>query len=184
MNASEYLKHWETLNHDRILGCDKHQQRLELCAGFMTGDNIADIGCAFGHSTNIMNRFYPAKWTGIDFCEKTINTARKKFPDIPFIYIDEIKNLSQGGTYDSCVCSEVIEHVEDDGLLIEKLIGITKKRLIITTPSKKVNDPGHLRLYTPEMIDVMLSDLCNYSLESIGDFFYIKIIKEVQACQK
>ena len=180
MNAKEYLKHWETLDHDRVLGCQKHQERLKRCADFMDGDIIADVGCAFGHSTNIMKKFYPASWTGIDFCNETIATAREKFPDISFRYISEIGKLEMLGKFDSCVCSEVIEHVEKDRLLVEKLIDITGKRLIITTPNIKVNDPGHLRLYNQKSIKDLLNGLCDYNLESMGSFYYIKIIREVR----
>jgi 2-polyprenyl-3-methyl-5-hydroxy-6-metoxy-1,4-benzoquinol methylase len=179
MNATEYLKHWETLDHDRVLGCQKHQDRLWHCADYVIGNHIIDVGCAFGHSTNIMKNMYPASWVGVDFCSQTIDTAKKTFPDIRFEFCNEIDELDILGKFDSCVCSEVIEHVENDRLLIEKLLEITKSHLIISTPNKKIRDPGHLRVYTPETIEILFSDICDHKLESIGDFFYIKITREV-----
>ena len=177
MNAREYLKHWQSIDVDRVLGCSKHQTRLKTCANFMMGNNIADIGCAFGHSTNIMKGFYPGKWVGVDFCNETIETAKKTFNDIFFKYCESIESLDKMGTFDSVVCSEVIEHVEEDVLLLEKLLKIAKHNIVITTPCVMVHDPGHLRLYTEEMISELTDGIPGVSVEKIGTFFYIKIKK-------
>jgi len=176
MEAVEYLKHWKPLDKVRLLGCAKHQKRLSACAGYMEGEKFIDVGCAEGHSTEHLKKFHPGEWTGADFCKKTIAGARAEFKDIDFKYIKDIQSIPSAGIYDGVICSEVIEHVEDDQLLVDKLMEITGKVLVITTPSKKVTSVGHLRTYTK---DSLLKLFTKYEFEFIYDspFFYVVVHK-------
>jgi 2-polyprenyl-3-methyl-5-hydroxy-6-metoxy-1,4-benzoquinol methylase len=179
MEAIEYLKEWRKVNKDRLLASKKHQIRLRKCAEFMKGETYADVGCAEGHSTNIMNGMNPGKWTGIDFCEETINIARNNFKNIQFQYLESIPQLIQKKLkFDSVVCSEVIEHVEDDELLIHCLREITKYNLIMTTPCRKVISVGHLRTYNYKMLDELFDDYENYRIEKDDHFFYVMMEKK------
>ena len=173
MEAVEYLKHWKPIDKDRLLRCAKHQRRFEACTGYLSGNNFVDIGCAEGHSTYHMKTFHPGSWTGVDFCKDTIGLAAKNFTDIDFKYIDKIESLPKLGKFDGVICSEVIEHVENDGLLVEKLIEITNEVLIITTPSRKVKSIGHLRLYDLPMLSTLFSKYSNVKIIKEHPFFYV-----------
>jgi len=172
MNAEEYItKHWVPNKIWTHLEWPKHQKRLRRCAGLVEGETFADVGCACGHSTNIMAKFRVGSWCGIDFSETAVEMARKLFPDLIFS-----TQLEEGTVFDSVVCSEVIEHVEDDKALVEQLLAVTRKRLVLTTPSMEVNDPGHLRLYTVPMLHEFATE-CKCRIVDEDGYYYTTIIK-------
>jgi 2-polyprenyl-3-methyl-5-hydroxy-6-metoxy-1,4-benzoquinol methylase len=173
MEAVEYLKHWKPVNKNRLLRCKKHQKRFRDCVGYIIGTDYIDVGCAEGHSTNIMKGMKPGNWTGIDFCPRTINSAIIQFPHIKFKYIDKIENLHRAGKFDSVICSEVIEHVENDRLMIDKLIEITRNVLIMTTPSVGVKSVGHLRLYNKTSLRELFSKYPETEIIEESPFFYM-----------
>ena len=154
MEAIEYFKtHWLRKKIWTHLTAEKHQLRLQTCANLVKGRTYLDVGCACGHSTMIMKGFNPGEWSGHDFHEDIAIEAKKFFPKMDFHYsngYDILKEIDL--KFDSVVCSEVMEHVKEHQKLIDGLMAITKKRLILTTPSVHVNDPGHLRIYDQEMI--------------------------------
>lgn len=178
MNAIDYLEnHWiknETWTH---LTYPAHQERLKYCADKMIGETFVDVGCGLGHSTSIMKRFHSGDWTGIDFGPKAIEIAKTTFPDIKFILLNSINNISSLNQYDSVVCSEVIEHIENDKELIKLLYELAKKILVITTPSIHVIDPGHLRLYTKNSLNKLFENFENVSIFQNKNFFFITICK-------
>lgn len=148
-------------------------RRLRTCADKMEGETFADVGCAFGHSTEIMAKRHPGDWTGIDFSEAAIREAVKQFGQTwEFVYCPDVVALSQHPCfYDGVVCSEVIEHVEDDAALVTGLSLLTNKVLVVTTPCVEVGDPGHLRLYTEEMLRDLFGP--NAEIQKQGPFWYV-----------
>jgi 2-polyprenyl-3-methyl-5-hydroxy-6-metoxy-1,4-benzoquinol methylase len=172
MNASEYLtSHWNRNQVWRNLQNEKHQIRLGKCAGKMDGTSFVDVGCAAGHSTEIMARFHPGQWTGIDFDKPTIEMARVNFPEIQFIHLDHVYELS-GFLFDGVVCSEVIEHVENPFELAACLWAMTGKVLVVTTPCVRVSDPGHLRVFTVDTLRETFAGI-PIEIEQTAKFFYI-----------
>lgn len=177
MKAKEYLEnHWiknEVWTH---LEWPTHQARLRKCAELMEGDMFADVGCGMGHSTEIMSRFHPGDWTGIEFFPEIIGKARELFPTTRFIALDHVYELT-GLLFDGVVCSEVIEHVEYPIELVKCLWSMTNKVLVVTTPNRKVNDPGHLRVFDEKMISEVFTDI-PYTVEREDRFFYIVARKQ------
>jgi len=177
MDAKQYCEeHWIDRKVWTHLTWPKHQERLKLCAEKMIGEKFIDVGCGCGHSTNIMQGFKMGVWSGLDFSKRAIEMAKEFFPNIPFYYAPDYEMKSLVGEFDSVVCSEVIEHILDDKSFVDKLLEITKNILVLTTPNIRVSDPGHLRIYTEEL----LHQLCKsykYEIISHGNFFYVIIKK-------
>lgn len=179
MNCDDYINnHWIKKQVWNNLKIDKHKIRFDNICSFIDGEGTAvDVGCACGHSTNIMkektgNRI---KWFGVDFANAAVDKAIELFPDIMFLYLSEISGLlNRGQMFDYVVCSEVIEHVYDDALLVRGLMNWAKKRVIITTPCASVKDPGHLRLYSMESLTVLLKEngANNFSIYKNSPFYY------------
>lgn len=155
MNAVEYLDHhWGPRAVWTHLKNKKHRHRLATCASFVRGDTVCDVGCAFGHSTEIMAAFRPGEWSGVEFSSSAVEKARELFPARTWTFFESIDDLGRAsGSVDSTVCSEVMEHVEDDGLLVRRVVEIARRRAVFSTPSVRVNDPGHLRLYTAAALE-------------------------------
>jgi len=172
MDASSYIsKHWARKEVWRNLASPKHQARFRSCVSFLEGQTFADVGCGLGHSTDYMRRMKDGEWTGIDFSTDAIEQARENFTGMDFLCVYSIQDLV-GVFYDGVVCSEVIEHVEWDRKFILGVWSLTRKAMVVTTPNKHVNDPGHLRVYTEEMLEDLFTGI-PHVIESKGPFWYI-----------
>ncbi len=179
MEAKEYLEtHWIRKKIWTHLGWPKHQRRFQLCAKFLEGSDFIDIGCGIGHSTYHMSQWKEGNWSGMEFWEEAVMQARELFPKFKFYYSENFNFLPICGKHDGVVCSEVIEHVEDDQEqnLINGLIDITKNVLVITTPNIRVNDPGHLRIYTEETLSKLFNGHDHEIIEE--DKFFYAIIRK------
>lgn len=177
MNATEYMKHWEANRVWTHYRWPKHQKRFRIIASMCEGKNCIDVGCGLGHSTRILSRMYRAGWTGLEFDIGAVMKAKKTFHGLCFLYANDY-DLKKAcpAIYDTVVCSEVIEHVEDDGGFVKGLMAIAKTKLVLTTPNRKVDDPGHLRLYTPDMIEDLLTGY-DHRVRSVGGYYYVEVEK-------
>lgn len=176
MTAAEYLKHWKKAKVWKHLLWPKHQRRFRQCASLIDGNTFLDVGCVFGHSTDHLNHFKPGNWAGLDFVEEAIVMARKIFPKYEFIYSPDYKMAEAlaGRMFDSVVCSEVIEHIEEDARFCSELLRIARKRIILTTPNIPINDPGHLRIYTSDSMEALFpGHECKVVTDDI--FFYMTV---------
>ena len=154
MNATEYLKLWEKHRVWERLRVSRHQRRLKRCAELAVGETAIDVGCAYGHSTSYMAGFRPGRWAGLDFDAAAVAKARRLFPELKFFYAPNygLVRATGGETFDTVVCSEVIEHAENDSAFVAALLPLARKRVVMTTPCKKVKSAGHLRLYTEDSL--------------------------------
>lgn len=173
--SEEYImEHWQAREVWRNLERPKHQERFTRCASFCVGQRFLDMGCACGHSTQYLKERKPGFWLGADMSETAVQAAQINFPEIPFLLIEGVENLCELARFnlDSIVCSEVIEHVEDDQALVEELYALVRHRLIVTTPTRDVGDPGHVRLYTAKALRELFAGIpC--TIQGRGDFFYV-----------
>lgn len=177
MDAEKYItEHWIPNDIAPHLLFAKHQERLRRCAEYLPTDarTFADVGCACGHSTEIMTRHRPGAWTGIDFSRTAIENARPIFPAIRFEFQEIDEAWSPLGEFEGVVCSEVLEHVQNDQRFAENLIGLTRRTLVVTTPSRRVSDPGHLRVYTA---NALLRLFPNARIDHFAPFFYVVLEK-------
>ena len=176
MDADQYMKHWENNKVWTHLQWPKHQRRFKICASFLEGENFIDIGCAYGHSTSWLRIYKGGIWAGLDFSKKAIDRANQLFKNenLKFYYSENYDLLPVCGQFDGVVCSEVIEHVEKDQEFVNGLIAITKKVLVITTPDREVNDPGHLRVYDKGMLEALFCGQ-RFKIHRIKPFFYVVV---------
>jgi 2-polyprenyl-3-methyl-5-hydroxy-6-metoxy-1,4-benzoquinol methylase len=180
MTADEYLKHWAGREVWKRLVLPHHQERLRRCASYLPADpagnveGFVDVGSALGHSTAILRGFRPGRWTGIDFSREAIDRAARTFADILFVYLAEVTEIELLPRFAGVVCSEVIEHVQDDAALVRGLWAITGGTLVLTTPRRVVDDPGHLRLYSREALEELLQDagVKGVRIETSSRYFY------------
>lgn len=132
--------------------------------------NILDYGCGVGTLS-----FYLAskgnKVFGLDISPRAIEVAKRSLPQAPFkkntnFVAGSLTWLKIRRKFDIVLASEVLEHIPDENLVLEKIYSIMKKggKLIITVPSvsaplyrlgflknfdKKV---GHLRRYAKKSL--------------------------------
>jgi 2-polyprenyl-3-methyl-5-hydroxy-6-metoxy-1,4-benzoquinol methylase len=175
LTADQYIDHWIEHKVWTHLDYPKHRKRLHWAADQCVGKQFVDVGCAFGHSTAIMARRHPGEWAGIDFAARAIEKAIELFPAMDFLFFPTIGDMADyRGHWDSVVCSEVIEHIRDDAEFVRRLIGMARRRVLITTPTIDAHDPGHIRVYTMAQLNTLFDGM-NPAIITDKDFYYITI---------
>ena len=138
--------------------------------------NVLDVGSGVGTLD-----FYLASngrnITGIEISKRAVGIAYKSLEvfdlkgKVKFILGDFLK-LKLKGKHDFVICSEVLEHLENDKTAIDMIYRLTKKEglVMITVPSKNAplikfgaieefdKRSGHLRRYTLENLKVLLKE--------------------------
>ncbi|MCP3923988.1 MAG: class I SAM-dependent methyltransferase [Desulfobacterales bacterium] len=137
------------------------------------GYKILDIGCGSGRHTASLYDYKKVDVTGADLRHKDLMEAKGRLE-----YHDELEAHKNGSwalsvsditnlpfknqTFDLVICSEVMEHVPDEGKAINELIRVLKngKNLVVSVPrfwpekicwvlAKDYNsaNDGHIRIY-------------------------------------
>jgi len=93
---------------------------------------IVNMGCAEGQGVFRFSKFFNKNSiTGLDFSQKAIDNATKKFPDCKFVCEDIKKNRID---YDVVYTSNVLEHFPSPLKIIKMLLAHTKNYLVILVP--------------------------------------------------
>lgn len=123
---------------------------------------ILDVGCGDG---TLLSLFQGDgnELSGCDISDKAIELAKNKFGDIAIFTTGDITHCGSlpEGEFDVIICSEVLEHIEDDELAIRNLYHKLKTEgyLIISTQYIKkywsLHDEldGHVRRYEPNELE-------------------------------
>jgi ubiquinone/menaquinone biosynthesis C-methylase UbiE len=92
---------------------------------------VIEIGCGTG---DLLASLEPSHGLGIDFSEKMIDIARKKFPDLNFS-VDDAENLSLNEKFDFVVISDLLTSLWDvqKALLELKKVCHKRTRIVIST---------------------------------------------------
>ncbi len=122
---------------------------------------IAEIGCGNGKLlTYLYKNFNSATYSGSDISEVGLQHCKEKFPSGEFLCQDltKVENPFHK-IFDLCICSEVIEHLEDDQAAFESLASLGRY-VIITVPAGPLDNMskgmGHYRHYTGEELEKKL----------------------------
>ncbi len=129
---------------------------------------ILDYGCGVG-TLSFYSSSFGHKVTGVDISPSAINAVENNLKNIQLKNITFFtleKFISKKNEFDLIICSEVIEHVEDDRALIKIFHSLLNEDgiLFLTTPSKNAplvklgltanfdKKVGHLRRYDKRII--------------------------------
>ena len=162
MNISQkgLIQHYE-LKYSNAIRDFRSSSLSQLVRRYIQGPEILDAGCGSGEITfNYIQK--GSSIVGIDPDEKMISMAVElhttyKIPEISFVQSDIVTHAKMNeNKYDSVVCLDVIEHIEDDEQAFGSLANMLTKagRLILTVPSiPRLFGPkdiavGHYRRYS------------------------------------
>jgi len=175
LTANQYIEtHWIPHKIYEHLSWPRHQTRFKNITEKLVGNKDLDVGCATGHSVFHMNNFVQGEWYGCDESTAAIAYAENAFPYFQFFHYENNTLPFEDNAMDCVICSEVLEHVPDDKALVAELLRVASKRVIITTPCVAVDDPGHLRLYTGDMIENLFGDNL-ISVETFLNAFWLVV---------
>ncbi len=113
-------------------------------------NNVLDVGCGEGSLIQALRTGKPAIYSGADFSESALRIARRRTPDSEFFRLD----LTEGALdrrFDLVLCTDVVEHIEDDRTAIANLARMTGKYLLVATMQGRMRafetSVGHVRNY-------------------------------------
>lgn len=105
-----------------------------------SGKRILDVGCGDGFLESKLKKNFKEIY-GIDLNETDLAIAKILNPEkrINFVKASASKLPFKNDFFDVVVCTEVIEHIKEDSIVIDEIKRVLKRKgkLIITTPDKK-----------------------------------------------
>lgn len=109
-------------------------------------ESVLDVGCGQGSLLQeLMQEFPGIEPHGVDLSPSAVEFARKRVPQGEFSTLDLVTQTT-GKQYDLLVCSEVLEHIEDDVAAMKNLRRMCKGHLVVTTVQ------GRMRKFEPEAV--------------------------------
>ncbi|PSB33635.1 class I SAM-dependent methyltransferase [Stenomitos frigidus] len=137
-------------------------------------NEVLELGCGVGVLAGRLAEFGNSV-TGLDLSAAAIAQLPPAItgivatlPDIPL----------PDHSFDVVVATETLEHIEDDQACIKRAVQILRPdgRAYIAVPNNCVGpdeDPEHLRKYTPETIEALLSPYGQVFIETFVDEFIV-----------
>jgi len=113
---------------------------------------VCDVGCGQGSLLlELMEEFPGIEPNGTDISSAAVELARRKVPQGKFYVLDLVMDHVPR-KFDLVICSEVVEHIEDDLSAMRNLCRMTGKYLVITTVQGRMRrfeaeEVGHVRNY-------------------------------------
>ena len=147
-----------------------HRKRLiqNIFKKYSLEGDIVEVGCGDG---SLLSHFYRSSNNlhGYDISEEAIELAKLKFGDTASFSVGDITkpDLLFEKKFDVVLCSEVLEHIENDRLVVKRLYNLLKPggHLIITVPHLKKywshldTSDGHVRRYEKDALEDTLNDM-------------------------
>lgn len=147
--------HWWFLARRDIL-----EVMLSECSRLGATGSVLDVGCGTGGNTARFAQTHPA--VGVEPSPEAVRLARQRFPSLTFVEGVAPDAVSQQvSAADVFVLTDVLEHVQEDRKLVERLVGAAKPGafFIITVPANE-------KLWTEH--DVSHGHFRRYSLNSFS----------------
>ena len=99
-------------------------------------ENFLEVGCGTGFVLKaISEKFIGKTFHGIEYSEEGLKFARSRMPKVEFTQLDATK-MDQSECYDIIGSFDVLEHIEDDELVLENFYTAIKPGgyLVLTVP--------------------------------------------------
>ncbi len=170
-NDNEH-KRWDNYRRKRNANeINRFGVTAPLCSG-----NVLEIGCANGDLSSIISMHVDNHF-GIDIDPVAIELARLKAYDYGldncYFNLGDGSNLDYNdNSFDTVVLAEVLEHVNDPNIFIKEAFRVCKPggKVIISVPrGYSIPDQDHLRIFTIDLLESMVSNFTNQKINWIDE---------------
>ncbi len=131
----------------------RHMRRIITALASQHSDiaSVLDVGCGEGSLLRDLGHLIPrAKLAGAELVETGIELAHQRVPNGRFFKLD-VEHGCLPEKFDLVVCTDVVEHIENDTRAFENLAAMTGKYLIVSTLQGRMRsferNVGHFRNY-------------------------------------
>jgi SAM-dependent methyltransferase len=146
----------------------------------IVGSTVLDVGCGTGFMVDHLARNHPRrKFTGLDFIIE--EGTRTRLPSIKFVE-GKVEALPFADkSFDTVICTHVLEHVLDFAGALRELRRVARRRLIIVVPQEReyrftFNPHVHFFPYPHSFLRYMAPIPQRHRCESIGrDIYYVEV---------
>jgi SAM-dependent methyltransferase len=157
----------------------------KIIATTLPGD-VLDVGCGTGYLLNSIDDALGRQersYTGLDF--QIDDETRRSLPNIRFEESAVECMPFADNSFDTVICTHLLEHILDIRTCVSELRRVCRKRLIIVVPQEReykftFNPHLHFFPYRHSFLKHMLPVPMNASCENVGrDFFYVEDYAEI-----
>jgi SAM-dependent methyltransferase len=144
-------------------------ERRDLLHNHVQGRTVLDAGCGVGGFVDYLTR-RGFEATGLEKHDFFLAEARKIGFHGNFVRADLSSTLPfRDRAFDTTICLDVLEHVDNDVAAVRELARVTRQRLVIAVPHEDqwmspyglvfspYRDPTHLRYYTPDSLGALVN---------------------------
>jgi SAM-dependent methyltransferase len=117
--------------------------------------SLLDVGCGEGSLLQMVGKAYPTVTLGgSELSETALRFCRQALPNAKFFKLDLQHEGALDDPYDVVLCVQVLEHLSDDVMALEKLRALCRRAAVISVPGGKLDEHGrkngHYRHYTKQ----------------------------------
>lgn len=131
----------------------EHMVRYEFALPRVQGADVLDLGCGCGYGAHFMATNGARSVVGVDLAEDALGYARANYKEsnLSFEVMDVTALDYPEASFDSVVCLEVFEHVDDYEALLSEAARVLRPggSLVLSTPNKLVWSPGREKPINP-----------------------------------
>jgi len=165
----------------------RYDNTVRLCLKHIAnGESILDVGCSLGIIAILLKlNLRESEVKCVDVGRAPVVDILPFFPEIKVDF--EIDNvLSLRNRADWIICTEVLEHLEDDKAGLVRVYENCKKGVVLSVPNEKSRQgiEGHKRTYTKEAFGNLISQVTgNFELadDPMNRCHNFAIIKKLEA---
>lgn len=135
-------------------------------------ESLLDAGCGEGFVVDAVTKAFPdIKVTGIDVNEQAVEYAKERFGEKARFRPGSVYKLPfSDKSFDTVLCSEVLEHLDDPNRAMGELKRVARNYVVITVPHEPYfqwlnklgrllgvsEDPGHVNFWTSTTFEAFI----------------------------
>ena len=122
----------------------EHRARYRFASQFVNGNRVLDIACGAGFGLEMLEE--ANAWAvGVDYDREALGDVRRRLPTTRLARADGMRLPFNGGSFETVVSFETLEHVTDARALVFELRRVLRPGgyLVLSTPNRSFGPQDH-----------------------------------------